>query len=90
MKRPFLTVWQQAWTSPSKNSNNTYNENTNLQPITDAFNSMQTSVSGLNSSSGTQLQYWQGDDQQTDSLIETLMQSSMQLLTTIIGSFKSN
>ncbi|MEM7174564.1 MAG: hypothetical protein AAF443_01360, partial [Chlamydiota bacterium] len=88
-----LNYWVQAWTTPSKGqgagSKTNYNDNTKLQPITDAFNGMQTSVSGLNSSSGTQLQYWQGDDQQTDSLDETLMQSFMQLLSTIISGSKS-
>ena len=33
-----LKVWQAAWTPPSKGSGTNYNENTNLQPITDAFN----------------------------------------------------
>ena len=84
-----LKAWETAWTPPSKNeSDKTYNENTTLQPDTDAFNGMQTSVSGLNSSEGTELQYWQGDNQQTESLIETLMQQFTSFQTTTVGNFK--
>lgn len=84
------TYWWNSWDQATKTSTGSYTDNTSGTPITNAFNGLQSTVSGLNNATATEQQQYQSMSQQYYSSQESDMQTEASQNNVIVNNQKSS